>query len=290
MNLSQDVYGGMTEMGEIGRMVLTPMEMLCIADILDLDMLIGISDPFIGWLVEDINIALNNARSSLLRKGIIKENRDGNYLVEVLPAGVVALLANPQMTCLVDSRRYGEEESAYIFHISSRLSVEYSFPIKATEEISIIIRRDSEAIQKVKQIMVPKNMKESRTLNISIPLADFWEILNTSKVEEGGINNTKSSKKIDKKVLDEHYEILRACSVLNILLIVKLVDNAWILKGIAFLCTKEHLFKIEPNFENEDIDLSVETLDSKKAEESVVALIDVIRSRDTEEPKLNSSQ
>ncbi len=79
----------------------SPGELYTLASLLGGEMLIGVPDPFPGWLTEEIQAAMEEARRSLTARGILAPRDDGQMVMDVAAAALVGTLVSPQAAFLV---------------------------------------------------------------------------------------------------------------------------------------------------------------------------------------------
>lgn len=79
-------------------------ELFTLAAMLGGETLIGIPDPFPGWLTEEIEAAVNKAREDLIRRGYLQE-QNGALQMDILVAALVAAVARPEVTVILTIHR-----------------------------------------------------------------------------------------------------------------------------------------------------------------------------------------
>lgn len=79
----------------------SPSELYTLASLLGGEMLIGVPDPFPGWLTEEIQAAMEEARQSLTVRGILAPRGEGEVVMDVVAAALVGTLIAPQAAFLL---------------------------------------------------------------------------------------------------------------------------------------------------------------------------------------------
>lgn len=104
------------------RFVCCPEELFTLASMLGGETLLGVPDPFPGWLTEEIEGAVEKARQSLIERGYLKE-QDGALHMDVLVAALVATVANPDTAILLTVHQPPHKPQWKAFYWRSPLSV-----------------------------------------------------------------------------------------------------------------------------------------------------------------------
>lgn len=76
-------------------------ELYTLASLLGGETLIGIPDPFPGWLTEEIHAAMEQARQSLIMRGILAVRDDGQIVMDVVAAAFIGALVSPQAVFII---------------------------------------------------------------------------------------------------------------------------------------------------------------------------------------------
>lgn len=79
----------------------SPAELYTMASLLGGDTLIGVSDPFPGWLTEEIQEAMERSLNSLTDRGVLIRRGKNEIIMDVSVAALVAPLAAPQSVFIV---------------------------------------------------------------------------------------------------------------------------------------------------------------------------------------------
>lgn len=83
------------------RLSCSPVELYTLASLLGGEMLIGVPDPFPGWLTEEIQAAMDEARQSLTVRGILAPRGEGEVVIDVVTAALVGTLVAPRAAFLL---------------------------------------------------------------------------------------------------------------------------------------------------------------------------------------------
>jgi len=76
------------------------VELFTLASLLGGVMLVGVPDPFPGWLTEEIEEAMQAARKALAERGHLTLRPDGQVVMDVVTAALVGTLVAPQAVVL----------------------------------------------------------------------------------------------------------------------------------------------------------------------------------------------
>lgn len=79
------------------------VELFALASLLGGELLVGIPDPFPGWLTEEISDAMQGAQRTLAERGHLSILEDGRVIVDVTAAALVGAVASPQAVILLTS-------------------------------------------------------------------------------------------------------------------------------------------------------------------------------------------
>jgi len=74
----------------------SPVELYTLASLLGGEMLIGVPDPFPGWLTEEIQEAMEGAMGSLMASGVLAPRDNGQIVMDVAVAALVGTMIAPQ--------------------------------------------------------------------------------------------------------------------------------------------------------------------------------------------------
>ena len=83
------------------RLSCSPIELYTLAALLGGEILIGVPDPFPGWLTEEIQAAMDEARQSLVARGVLASRSEGEVGMDVVAAALVGTLIAPRTAFLL---------------------------------------------------------------------------------------------------------------------------------------------------------------------------------------------
>ena len=128
--------------------LLSPPELFTLASLLGGKTLIGVPDPFPGWLTEEIQQAMQSARSSLVHKGYLRAEGD-ELRMDALVAALIGTLIQPQSVLLSTLSRPSaprQQEGLYhrppfIVHLSPQQDGYGLCPLAEHDEVSALLRQ-----------------------------------------------------------------------------------------------------------------------------------------------------
>jgi len=98
-------------------------ELFTLASLLGGEMLIGVPDPFPGWLTEEIEEAMQEARKALAERGHLTLRPDGQVVMDVATAALVGTLVAPQSVVLLTETMPDVTPNQSAFYHRSPLTV-----------------------------------------------------------------------------------------------------------------------------------------------------------------------
>jgi hypothetical protein len=106
------------------RITCSAHEFTFLARLLGANSLVGMIDPYIGWLSEEITAAWETARDSLAARGFLAIDANGQVLPNPAVAALIATCAFPDASfILTNSAATGHQEVRY-FHCTRHLAIE----------------------------------------------------------------------------------------------------------------------------------------------------------------------
>ncbi len=99
------------------------IEIFALASLLGGELLVGIPDPFPGWLAEEISSVMQTTLRSLAERGHLSILDDGRVLVDVVAAALVSAVASPQVVILLTRTSPGQPPLQLGFYTRSPLTV-----------------------------------------------------------------------------------------------------------------------------------------------------------------------
>lgn len=76
-------------------------ELYVLASLLGGDMIIGVPDPFPGWLREEIDAALEQAQGRLIEHQYLQRHSEDQIVIDLVAAGLVGTMIEPQRVLLL---------------------------------------------------------------------------------------------------------------------------------------------------------------------------------------------
>ncbi len=102
----------------------SPTEAAFLAGLLGADTLLGITDPFHGWLVHDIESAWTCARENLAGRRYIEIQANGKVMMDSLVATLISTWALADASVLLTATTSGEPTDLCNFHLTKQNAVE----------------------------------------------------------------------------------------------------------------------------------------------------------------------
>jgi hypothetical protein len=102
----------------------TPTEAAFLAGLLGASALVGMADPFTGWLAAEIETAWATARKELAQKHFIEVQPDGTIVMDIGVATLMETWAQADASLLLTATGAGGMEENSNFHLRGRLAVE----------------------------------------------------------------------------------------------------------------------------------------------------------------------
>lgn len=102
----------------------TRTEAAFLASLLGADLLIGLDDPFRGWLADEIEAAWEEAKSALAQRQFIRIEEDGGIVMDTTVAALIGVWAFADASFLLRLTTWPHAEHTVAFHVVPPLSVE----------------------------------------------------------------------------------------------------------------------------------------------------------------------
>lgn len=130
------------------RFTCSSEELFTLAAVLGGETLIGVPDPFPGWLTEEIEAAVNKACENLIRRGYLQE-QNGALQMDVLVAALVATVAEPDTVVILTAHQppqMPQQEAFYwrpplIVHLRHEEEALHLAALSSAEEIPSLVRK-----------------------------------------------------------------------------------------------------------------------------------------------------
>lgn len=111
-------------MDKVPAITCSAQEMVFLASLLGADTLLGIEDPFMGWLADEIEEAWQQVRTALAGRRFIEIQPDDSIVMDVAVAALVGTCAFPEASFVLTVTLAGEEAEVHYFHLTRHLAVE----------------------------------------------------------------------------------------------------------------------------------------------------------------------
>ena len=100
------------------------VELTCLASLLGATAILGVEDPFAGWLAEEVESAWQTARQRLAERRALALQPDGRVALDTRVAALVGTCARPQASLIVSHVAAGGQPARYRYHVGRHLAVE----------------------------------------------------------------------------------------------------------------------------------------------------------------------
>jgi len=131
---------------EVPVITCSAQEMVFLASLLGADTLLGIDDPFMGWLADEIEEAWQRARTALVERRFIEVQSDGGIVMDIAVAALVGTCAFPEASFILTVTPAGERTDVRYFHLTGYLAVEQAvvndgYRLTALEDAQAVFMR-----------------------------------------------------------------------------------------------------------------------------------------------------
>lgn len=185
----------------------SPVEATFLASLLGADMLLGIQDPFLGWLTEEIEEAWEQTRQALADRRFIEVQPDGGIVMDIAVAALVGTWAFPEASFLLTFTPADGTQQRCSFHLTSNLGVEQSQADDATELTAL---EDAQAVyRRILQVFGLKDQLAAPGSRAALPEASLIEA--RACAVEGG--EAAASRALQKAGLPEETAESLACTL-----------------------------------------------------------------------------
>lgn len=139
----------------------TPTEAAFLAGLLGADMLVGMADPFHGWLVDEIEAAWIAARQKLARRRYIEVQPDGKIIMDVGVATLMETWAQAQISLLLTWTTSNGLAQNCSFHLRTpwaleqRISADGVIRLTSLADAAAVYRRIVQSLQLQRQPAAP---------------------------------------------------------------------------------------------------------------------------------------
>lgn len=139
----------------------SPVEATFLASLLGANTLLGLEDPFPGWLTEEIQEAWTQARAALAERRFIEVQAAGGIVVDTAVAALVGTWAFPEASFVLTLTAGSSSSERHSFHLAQTLGVEqtltaeYAVQLTALEGAPAIYRRVTQVLRLENQPAAP---------------------------------------------------------------------------------------------------------------------------------------
>lgn len=121
----------------------TAVEMVLLAGLLGAEQVLGVEDPFHGWLAEEVDSAWQETRAGLLARGYLTSGPGGTTTLDETVAALVGTWAYARASFVVSAtRELGPAQVAY-YHVGDHLAVEQ---VRTDDGCRLVALGDAEAV------------------------------------------------------------------------------------------------------------------------------------------------
>ncbi len=132
-------------------------ELFFMAGLLGANRLLGVDDPFMGWLAGEIEEAWLQARQALESRSVLAASPDGGLIMDTGAAAIVGTCAFPNASLVVTCTEAGGQPLTRYFHLTQSLAVEQAL---ANGECQLAPMEGSQAVYR--QITDLLGLREQR--------------------------------------------------------------------------------------------------------------------------------
>ena len=259
-------------MAERVSVSLTIPEYTYFAKLLGADALVGIGDPFLGWLTEEIEGLWATAHNSLVEKGIIEEREGGGITADTVASALVSTCAWPSATVFVSKQPRRGQRDFVTVHIGERLAVEHKVPDGIKDEISLKMHEGLDSLKgRIWDILDIKNPSTNPDITVSVPSSDFSGAL---FAEESVMVEVLSRQKNGDPAIQMLEDTMSSDYAYSALLGIQIVHDRWQLEGMGYIYNSELTWRVVPNFTGEDGSLALNTTNYESAKKDTYSLIE----------------
>jgi hypothetical protein len=114
------------------------IEATFLASLLGGNVLVGLQDPFFGWLTEEIEQAWTDAKKSLAGRKYIALEEDGRIVVDTAVAALVGTWTKPEASFIFTFTPAEEKAQVRYFHLTRHLAVEQTLAKKSHYQLTAL--------------------------------------------------------------------------------------------------------------------------------------------------------
>lgn len=115
-----------------------------LASLLGGNMLLGIQDPFVGWLTEEIQESWVKAKQALAKRRFVEINSDGGIVLDTAVAAMVGTWSSPDASFIITHTPDESVTETRYFHLTHLLAVEQASTAKSQYQLTAL--KDARAV------------------------------------------------------------------------------------------------------------------------------------------------
>lgn len=240
-------------------------------------LLIGVRDPFYGWLTEEIIEKLKDVQVDLIRQGVLLVNGDQLVVVpQLIP--YLQIIASPQVviatSCVLDN----SPTKNVIYYVA------YGYVVKLQETDNGYVLSTTDLDQISREVIdlwqIPARASSVADTNqyIRLPVS----ILSATQDQGGKLEVDTLKKRISdcmsnateglRLQIDKIATVLLHAPCKCSLTVLKAEEMQWSTKGFLVLADKEHIWKVKPTDQDEEW-LEIKLISFEKLVEDVAITI-----------------
>jgi len=159
---------------EVPVITCSAQEMVFLAGLLGADSLLGVDDPFWGWLANEIEAAWQQAREALAERRFIEIQPDGNVVMDVAVAALMGTCAFPEASFILTYSPASGEPTTRHFYVTRHLAVEQALSGESTSTCRLTALEDARAVfGRVTEIWQLNGQQAASSASGVLPEADL---------------------------------------------------------------------------------------------------------------------
>ncbi len=151
----------------------TPAEAAFLASLLGAHTLLGLSDPFHGWLADEIGEAWERARTTLAERRYLEVAAEENLVIDTMVAALIGTWAFSQASFLLTVTRF-DRTARYAFHLTRHLGVEQIE--EDPSQVRLTALRDAAAVhQRIVELLGLQEQAAAASRPAAMPATALFE-------------------------------------------------------------------------------------------------------------------
>ncbi len=223
------------------RITCSTEELVALASFLGGEVLIGVPDPFPGWLAEEIEVAIHRARQNLIRRGYLGE-QGGSTLMDAVVAALVKTVTDPEAAIMLTLREMPEGLLQENFYYRSPLTVhlhpdgkvctlrELPSPGDVFDKVSRMWGIEDQTAADADSFLVPQSTIEALQKMDQIDELEASQMLESAGVEEASARSFART--------------LQAPRRNGALVALRSLQTAWQVRGVGILEGENGLWRL----------------------------------------------